>query len=126
MRGRVERAARKNFAGGFLASPPPANDQCSRNPDGIELGELKHRGNHETEYVREPQWRAGVDNVGNWRRDGQVLPSLCRLRRSGRGGRVLLVGFHWALHNCDERPSDVVLSAGTDYAPQKRNGAVGP
>jgi hypothetical protein len=102
MRGRVERAARKfrRQVPGVanlqptttkLSSVRPNHDQCSRNPDGIEAGQPSHHGNHETDYVGEPKRQAGVDKVGNWRNEGQVLP-LCRLRRGlavGAGARCL-------------------------------------
>jgi hypothetical protein len=51
-----------------------------------------NRDNHETDNVGGTKRQAGVDKVGNWRDEGQVLP-LCADLRMGVG--VLLVGFHW-------------------------------
>ena len=103
MRGRVERAARKfrrQVPG--VANLPPTKHQTQLSasqptisaraiPMASKAGQPSHRGNHETDYVGEPKRQAGVDKVGNWRNEGQVLP-LCRLRRGlavGAGARCL-------------------------------------
>lgn len=123
-------ALRENFAGRFPASPISRQRSTKLSasasqptisaraiPMASKAGQPSHRGNHETDYVGEPKRQAGVDKVGNWRNEGQVLP-LCRLRRGLASGRAR-VACRIPLGDfcCDRAPSDLVLSAGPDHAP---------
>jgi hypothetical protein len=105
------RGARRDefFAGSFPAPPISSQRSVLAQSRWHRAGQPKHRENHETDYVGGSKRQAGVDRVGNWRNERQVLP-LYRLRRGGLAGACCLSDStgRFVLR----RSAELVLSAG--------------